>query len=251
MARLVLGLGTRAVDRTGNDYPRLVALGAPHLRPEVTTEEMVRYSQRLVDVIDLEADRFKSVPLADLMAGGPDVPGLEMAASVCSEGSMMEPVGGLDGMQPERICLTFGRLFSRTPFASLLRDRLRRLEDAYEVPINVEFAQVGDEFYLLQCRPLVQMESGGTCRIPRDVPPDQQIFSARGVVRALCPGRRRSSWAWISASRSLSRAGQTRRPAVKQNPSSVAIIEQGRSTGKEAGPVLIRCAGHAWSSGDL
>src|SRR3990172_2121321 len=33
--------------------------------------------------------------------------------------------------------------------------------------------------------------------------------------------------------RSLSCAGQTRRPAVKQIPSSAAIVEQGRSTGRE------------------
>ena len=31
--RLVWGLGTRAVDRVGNDYPRLVALSHPLLRP--------------------------------------------------------------------------------------------------------------------------------------------------------------------------------------------------------------------------
>ena len=31
IARVVLGLGTRAVDRTGNDYPRMMALGAPLL----------------------------------------------------------------------------------------------------------------------------------------------------------------------------------------------------------------------------
>ena len=33
-ARLVVGLGTRAVDRVGEDYPRMVALSHPNLRPE-------------------------------------------------------------------------------------------------------------------------------------------------------------------------------------------------------------------------
>ena len=32
--RLVFGLGTRAVDRTGDDYTRLVALNDPGRRPE-------------------------------------------------------------------------------------------------------------------------------------------------------------------------------------------------------------------------
>ena len=34
--RLVWGLGTRAVDRVGNDYPRLVALSHPLLHPEAS-----------------------------------------------------------------------------------------------------------------------------------------------------------------------------------------------------------------------
>ena len=33
--RLVFGLGTRAVDRVGSDYPRMIAVSNPTLRPEV------------------------------------------------------------------------------------------------------------------------------------------------------------------------------------------------------------------------
>lgn len=184
IARLVLGLGTRAVDTSGNDYPRLVALGTPRLRPEVTTEEILRYSQRLVDVIDLEADRFRSVPLADLLDDRADAPGLDLAASVCRDGAILEPAAGLHGVSPEEICVTFDRLLSRTPFASLLKDRLRRLEDVYGVPINVEFAQVENDFYLLQCRPLIQVEPEQARRIPRDVPKDRMLFTARGIIRS-------------------------------------------------------------------
>jgi hypothetical protein len=50
--RLVWGLGTRAVDRVGNDYPRLVALSHPLLHPEDSSKAIRRYSQQYVDVID-------------------------------------------------------------------------------------------------------------------------------------------------------------------------------------------------------
>jgi len=40
--RLVWGLGTRAVDQVGDDYPRLVALSHPMLRPEKSSREKVR-----------------------------------------------------------------------------------------------------------------------------------------------------------------------------------------------------------------
>ena len=38
--RLVAGLGTRAVDRVGNDYPLLVSPGQPGIRVNVTPEQV-------------------------------------------------------------------------------------------------------------------------------------------------------------------------------------------------------------------
>ena len=49
------GLGTRAVDRSDDDYTRVVALNAPQRRPESDAEEVRQFSQRRVDVIDLDA----------------------------------------------------------------------------------------------------------------------------------------------------------------------------------------------------
>src|SRR6185503_3964614 len=181
--RIVLGLGTRAVDRTGNDYPRMIPLGAPRLRPEITPEQIQRYSQRYVDAIDLASNQFRSAPLAEFLAEGPGVPGLEVAASMHTGDAIVEPTGGVEGIPPSRLCLTFDRLLGRTGFAAGLRDRLRILEDAYGVPINVEFAQVDGELYLLQCRPLVQAEAAEATRLPR-VSPDQIVFSTRGMVRS-------------------------------------------------------------------
>jgi hypothetical protein len=41
--RLVWGLGTRAVDRVGNDFPRLIALSHPLLRPSTNPKLIRRY----------------------------------------------------------------------------------------------------------------------------------------------------------------------------------------------------------------
>ena len=57
MVRLVFGLGTRAVDRSDDDYTRIVALNAPERRPESDFDEVREFSQRKVDVIDLEANQ--------------------------------------------------------------------------------------------------------------------------------------------------------------------------------------------------
>lgn len=184
LARLVYGLGTRAVDRTGDDYSRLVALGAPMLRPEVTPERQTRYAQRMVDVIDLVDDRFTTVPLSRVLEEGIDAPGLEEAASVRTEDGLVEPTGGLGGADPSRLCLTFDRMLARTRFAATMRDRMRRLEDAYGTPVNVEFAQADGRFYLLQCRPLVQVEAEDGAKLPRDLSSDRIVFSSRGLVRS-------------------------------------------------------------------
>ena len=44
MIRLVFGLGTRAVNRVGNDYPRMIAVSHPQLRPE-SGARIAKYSQ--------------------------------------------------------------------------------------------------------------------------------------------------------------------------------------------------------------
>jgi len=65
--RLVFGLGTRAVDRSDDDYTRVVALNAADRRPESDFDEVRQYSQRRVDVLDVEANHHASYDLAEVV----------------------------------------------------------------------------------------------------------------------------------------------------------------------------------------
>ncbi|MBW2067218.1 MAG: hypothetical protein JRJ03_20115 [Deltaproteobacteria bacterium] len=76
VVRLVFGLGTRAVDRVGSDYPRMIPLSHPLLRPEVDAAQIRKYSQRLVDLLNLETGRLESVPFQELMPDLPKDPGM-------------------------------------------------------------------------------------------------------------------------------------------------------------------------------
>ena len=67
LIRLVPGLGTRAVDRMGDDFPILAVPGQPGLRASATVDEVLRYSPRVADVINLETNCFESVNLEDLL----------------------------------------------------------------------------------------------------------------------------------------------------------------------------------------
>lgn len=54
MLRLVMGLGTWAVDCAQGFYPRLVNLDRPQMTTAVTSKEKHQFFQRRIDVIDTE-----------------------------------------------------------------------------------------------------------------------------------------------------------------------------------------------------
>jgi pyruvate,water dikinase len=150
--RLVFGLGTRAVERSDDDYTRLVALNAPQRRPECNFEEVRRYAQRRVDYLDLQANRLMSGHFLDVIAESTDIP-LEMFAS---RDESLDTAG--PGARPVWVP-TFDALLSDTGFVQDMREILQALQAAYEYPVDVEFTLnfVTDKSYrihLVQCRPL-------------------------------------------------------------------------------------------------
>jgi hypothetical protein len=150
--RLVFGLGTRAVDRSDDDYTRLVALNAPQRRPEANFEEVRQYAQRRVDYLDLQANRLVSGHFLDVVKECTDVP-IEMFASTD------ESAGATVGSTGKTWVPTFDGLLSATDFVKDMREILEALQGAYEHPVDVEFTLnfVGDSTYrihVVQCRPL-------------------------------------------------------------------------------------------------
>ena len=68
LLRLVPGLGTRAVDRTSDDYPVLIAPGQTDHRVNVTADEIVCYAPKKVDVINLRTNSFETIGIRDLLS---------------------------------------------------------------------------------------------------------------------------------------------------------------------------------------
>lgn len=183
LARIVMGLGTRAVDRSGSDYPRMVALGAPTLRPESTVKEIIRSAQQTLDVIDIKKNRLQPVRLQDVLAAGTDFPLLDKIVSVYQDDELYPPPGLMVDAEPSRLCITFDKLLRSTPFAQRLRSILGRLEQAYGMPIDVEFACDGERLYMLQCRTQAQARDAGPVKIPRNIPDENVLFDAHRYVR--------------------------------------------------------------------
>jgi hypothetical protein len=187
-ARIVWGLGTRAVERVGNDYPRLVAISHPLLHPEVSTKMTRRYSQQYVDLIDLEANELKTLSVYDVL--DPHYQPLRYLAQL-DQGGYLAPLRSvLLGDNIHNLVLTFDELFRRTPLANRLKNMLNTLEENYQSPVDIEFtAQIEDplslqpniQISLLQCRPqshMIETEA----RLPQKLKKEDIVFSTRRMA---------------------------------------------------------------------
>jgi hypothetical protein len=187
--RLVWGLGTRAVDRVGNDYPRVIALSHPMLRPSTNPKVIRRYSQQYVDLIDLKSNRFQTMPIHDVLK--PGYPPLRYIAQM-DQGGYFRAIRSrvLDGDQTNLV-VTFDEFLKRTNFAETMREMLTTLENAYHQPVDVEFTlsitevELGKPeicISLVQCRPQAQMMTTAQVRIPKKLEEKDIIFETHFVV---------------------------------------------------------------------
>lgn len=183
IVRLVPGLGTRAVDRTADDYPVLSVPGQPGLRTNVALDEIIRYSPRWLDCIDLTEGRFVTISLQDLLREvDTSLPGFELMFSAV-DGDRLRPAHPLltDPEKTELIC-NFEGLLSNSSFSSDIRRVLDTLEEALGTPVDIEFAHDGERFYLLQCRPQSSSPDERPDAIPQDIDPGKVLFTANRYV---------------------------------------------------------------------
>ncbi|MDH7499924.1 MAG: PEP/pyruvate-binding domain-containing protein, partial [candidate division NC10 bacterium] len=183
--RLVFGLGTRAVERVGGDYPRMIAVSHPQLRPEIGPK-IARYSQHQVDLLDLEANRLITLSLPEVLAGL-DYPHLHLLVSTMKDGFPYDPISPRLEGSAEDLVLTFNHLISRTQFVKILGAILSRLERVYGHPVDIEFTASLDpqgrvRVNLLQCRPLFLPGSSGPVSLPTDLPSRRVLFRSQKMI---------------------------------------------------------------------
>ncbi len=188
-ARLVLGLGTRAVNRVADDYPRLITLSHPLLRPETTRPAISRYSQHFIDMIDMQANEFVTRSVRETI--GRDYPALRWIASVDEDDTIMPILSLGPSVSPDRLIITFDNLLQRTDFASTLKEMLATLAKHYNFPIEMEFATsvTGSDvsrpeitFHLLQCRPQSSLREEAIRPVPPDLVPADRVFISTKMV---------------------------------------------------------------------
>ena len=195
MIRLVFGLGTRAVNRVSGDYPRMIAISHPQLRPEIGLE-IAKYSQRMVDVLNLEANDFEIKPFVEII-GGNKYPTLHLLTSEIADGYLRDWSTTPSVGSERNMVLTFNNLIKRTKLVNIIGEMLTKLEKAWGQPIDIEFTAYIDSegnvrINLLQCRSLrVPKSEGIALSIPKKLPKKRVLFRSNmaisaGVVNDIC-----------------------------------------------------------------
>lgn len=183
LIRLVMGLGTRAVDRLSDDFPFLIAPGQPNLRVNMVPEEIKHYSPKKVDVINLETNAFETIPIALLIKEyGSDIPNVHQLVSAYREGFIQRLNAFQIDFEKEDLVVNFEGLIEGTPFVKKVGHILKVLQEKMGVPVDIEFAADGKDFYLLQCRPQGSGDDVAPAPVPKDIFANRLIFSARRYI---------------------------------------------------------------------
>ena len=169
MLRLVMGLGTKAVDRTGKDYPRIVSLDRPTATTAKTAAEKHRFSQRYVNLIDLNEPAFSEKLCTDV---APLLSTKARSAVMEHDHEAEERLRGRGAYQPVLFASCEG-LVNNNSFVGLMRQILKTLESAYDNPVDIEYTvNVGENgsfvLNLLQCRPLQSLSGTNAVQLPAD-----------------------------------------------------------------------------------
>lgn len=200
MVRLVFGLGTHAVDRTVQDYARIVTLDDPRRRLKVEAAERARFSQRHVDVLSMQTNELATVPLNTLT--GTDIK-TEWDLFISPDEMSLARLRELGRPTvPAPVILDFEGLLSRTDLPAFLKGMLRTLAVAYDYPVDVEFTvnivpASGDvdmrtappsglggamdyRVNLVQCRPLQTRSLGTAVSMPQLTDPQGCFLLTNG-----------------------------------------------------------------------
>ena len=183
LIRLVPGLGTRAVDRVSDDYPVLIAPGKPGLRVNISVEDIVKYSPQKVDVINLLSNTFETVQISELLSHyGDEFPALTDIMSAYEHNHIRQLFGLNIDSNSQNLIVTFDKLTNNTNFVHKMQAVLKVLKENLKTPVDIEFASDGKNLYLLQCRPQSYAVQDMPSPIPKDIPRERIIFTAKRYV---------------------------------------------------------------------
>ena len=186
MLRLVMGMGTGAVDRTEGSYPRLVSLDHPEADSCTTIREKHQYSQRNVEVMDVKEHCLRKLEVKDIK---PKLPAY--LANIFMEHDYEAENRYRDrGLKRDIRFISCQGLVRKKDLMGEMRRILQLLEKEYEYPVDIEYTiNLSDDgeysINLLQCRPLQVFKDTGKVDIPAEIPTEKLLLETTGSSMGL------------------------------------------------------------------
>ena len=236
MLRLVMGLGTKAVDRTKKDYPRIVNLDKPEVTMMNDIKEKHRYSQHYLDVIDLASRSLHDIRIDD----GLDVIPRYAKRVLIEHDREAETLFRERGQRREIVFVNCEGLVKNQQFIEVMKEILNTLETAYDYPVDIEYTiNVGEDnsfnINLLQCRPLQVSTNNEAIEMPEDknvffhIKESSMGMSRKNRIDAICYVDPHKYYEYPYAQKSsLSRVINNVNSYCKNNDKTAILIVPGR-----------------------
>ena len=186
MLRLVMGLGTSAVDRTEGSYPRLVNLDKPKATTARNSQEKHQYSQRKLELMNRAARKLEQLDPDQVKPYLPYfMKRLLFEHDYDTERMFMER-----GQQRDIEFVSCQGIVEKSALMQQMMELLAAIQKEYDYPVDTEFtinlSEDGDYVInLLQCRPLQVYQDSGDMELPEDVDSEKIFFECRGSSMGL------------------------------------------------------------------
>ncbi len=188
MLRLVMGLGTAAVDRTEGSYPRLVSLDMPQATSCTTIAEKHQFSQRKVEAVDTSGHCVRQMYLDQIEGFLPEyLANILLDHDFDAERSFRER-----GINRSVRFIACSGIVKNQILMKQIQDIMQLLQKEYEYPVDIEFtvnlSETGEySINLLQCRPLKVFKDIGKAQILEDIAEEkiilENVHSSMGLSR--------------------------------------------------------------------
>ncbi|MCR4604460.1 MAG: PEP/pyruvate-binding domain-containing protein [Eubacterium sp.] len=188
MLRLVMGLGTSAVDRTEGSYPRLVSLDMPEKTVYTSVSERHTYSQRRLEVVQ-SRDSERVLEQLTLEAIEPELPNY-LADIVLEHDTETEfRLRDMGRDRQVRFISCRGIVKNKTLMNQMQR-MMHSIQAEYEYPVDTEFTiNVSEDgeylINLLQCRPLQVLDDQARVALPENTDPERIFLETKGTSMGL------------------------------------------------------------------
>ena len=182
MLRLVMGLGTSAVDRTEGSYPRIVNLDMPEKSSYSSSADKHKFSQGKAEVINMTKRELEKLSYEMMEQDIPKyLEKILLEHDTEAESRLREM-----GRRREVKFISCKGLVANAPLMDHMRRMLKCIQEEYKYPIDTEFtiniSENGEySIDLLQCRPLQVQKGKSGSVVPDDVSEERILLESFGA----------------------------------------------------------------------